>query len=133
MANEPIWTFYGFCSAAGNRLVQEWFDVCDQELKDEIIDSLRYHENVERHLWKRPGFDELGGEGISEFRFKAIGTWWRIYGDYGPKRHEYTFLHGDEKKVGNDKAGKQIAKERKKLLAQGKASVHEFRWKEDPD
>jgi hypothetical protein len=133
MTDESVWTFYGFCSAAGNELVQDWFDSCDEEVRDEIRDSLLYHEKLERHLWKRPGFDELGAEGISEFRFKVLSATWRIYGDYGPKRHEYTFLHGDEKKVKNDKTGKRVAKERKKLLEQGKASVHEFRWKEDPD
>lgn len=113
--------------------MQRWFDASDDDLKDEIRDSLRYHENVERHLWKRPGFDELGGEGISEFRFKVSGAVYRIYGDSGPQRHEYTFLYTVEKSVGNDRAGKRIAKDRQSQLARNEAFVHVFRWKEDPD
>lgn len=136
MALEPIWTFYGFLSAGQNRLVQEWFDGLLHEIRDEIRDSLGYYRNVERHLWKRrgqQGFDELGGEGISEFRFKISGQWVRIYGDYGPARHQYTFLHGCEKTAKNDKVGKAVAKQRKKQLERNEASVHEFRWEEDPD
>ena len=133
MANELPWIFHGFKTAAGNQVVQEWFDALADEIKDAIRDSLAYHAQLERHLWRRPGFDELGGEGISEFQFKAANTWYRIYGDYGPKRHEYTFLHGCEKKVKNDKSGKRIAKERNKQLERNEALVHVFGWKEDPD
>jgi hypothetical protein len=127
----PLWKFYGFRTAAANEVVQDWFDSCGDDLRDEIRDSLLYYENIERHLWKRPGFDELGGEGISEFQFKASGIWCRMYGDFGPKRHEYAFLFGGQKKLKNDKAGKRVAKERKKQLERNEASVHEFRWKED--
>jgi hypothetical protein len=133
MAIGPLWIFYGFCSSAGNRLVQEWFDGLEGEVRDEIQDSLLYYEKVERNLWRRPGFDELGGEGISEFQFKAARKWYRIYGDYGPGRHEYTFLHGCNKKVGNDTAGKRAARERKKQLERKEASAYEFRWKECSD
>ena len=129
----PMWKFYGFRTVAQNEPVQEWFDGRDDDVRDEIRDSLRYHENVERNLWKRPAFDELGGEGISEFRFKVSGAVYRMYGDYGPRRHEYTFLHADDKTVKNDKAGKRIAKTRKGQLVRKEASVHEFRWKEDVD
>ena len=131
MADELPWIFHGYRTPAGNPVVQEWFDALLDDVKDEIRDSPTYYENVERHLWIRPGFDELGGEGISEFQFKADGVWYRIYGDFGPVRHEYTFLHGCEKKVKNDKAGKQIAKDRKRKLERNEASRHVFRWKED--
>ncbi len=84
-------------------------------------------------MWRRPLFDELGDEGISEFRFKVNGIWYRIYGDYGPERHEYTFLNAGSKAVKNDKSGKKVAKERKKQLKRNEGSVHVFRWKEDTD
>lgn len=133
MPEEAIWRFFGYRSSAGNDRVQEWFDALDPEVRDEIRDSLLYYENVERHLWKRrgqQGFDELGGEGISEFRFKISGEWIRIYGDYGPGRHEYIFLHGCEKTVKNDRAGKAVAKDRKRDIERKEASVHVFRWKD---
>ena len=128
MADELPWILYGFVTAAENQVVQEWFDGLAEEIREEIHDSLMYHVQVERHLWRRPGFDELGEEGISEFQFKAEGAWYRIYGDFGPERHEYTFFHGCEKKVKNDKAGKRVAKARQKQLRQNEGSTHIFRW-----
>ena len=133
MPDRLPWIFYGFRTAAGNLVMQEWFEGLDDDTKDAIRDSLAYHQNVERHLWRRPGFDELGGEGISEFQFKSGDRWFRIYGDYGPERHEYTFLHGCEKKVKNDKAGKRLAKERKKLIERKEATPYEFKWQEGDD
>jgi hypothetical protein len=133
MATEALWAFYGFQTAAQNKPIQRWFDGRDDDVRDEIRDSLLYHENVERHLWKRPAFDELGGEGISEFRFKVSGTAYRMYGDFRPRRHEYTFLHADVKTADNDKPGKRIAKDRNGQLDRKEASVHVFRWKEDAD
>lgn len=132
MGDELPWVFYGFETPAKNRPAQDWFDALDEDVKDAIRDSLTYHEKVERHLWRRPQFDELGREAISEFRFK-VGDTYRIYGVYGPARHAYTFLHGCGKKVTNDKAGKRVAKERRKQLERNEASVHVFRWKEDAD
>ena len=133
MAVEPLWAFYGFRTPARNEPIQEWFDERDDDVRDEIRDQLRYHENIERHLWTRPVFDKLGGEGISEFRFKISGAAYRMYGDDGPGRHQYTFLHADDKTVRNDRPGKRIAKTRKGQLERKEASVHEFRWKEDTD
>jgi putative component of toxin-antitoxin plasmid stabilization module len=130
MGTGPLWKFYAYRTPAGNEVVQEWFDAQDDDLKDEIRDSLQYHQNVERHLWKRPGFDELGGEGISEFRFSVRGAKYRIF---GPVRHAYTLLLPAGKDTRNQRHEKNEGKKRKGQLERREASVHEFRWQEDSD
>src|ERR1039457_4029738 len=65
----------------------------------------------------------------SSSRLMAYGI--ESTGDFGPVRHEYTFLHGCEKKVKNDKAGKRIAKERNKQLERNEALGHVFGCKKD--
>lgn len=132
MIKMALWTFFGFVTPAGNRAIQKCFDDLPEETRDEIRDVLRYHEVSERHLWRRPAFDELGGEGISEFRFVKVG--YRMYGDFGPPgRHNYTFLWPAEKRVKSDRHAKDQAKRRNGQLERGEASVDVFEWKEDPD
>jgi hypothetical protein len=94
--------------------------------------------------WDRPDFDPLEGEGgISEIRPDNIrgdsgNTTLRVYGLMGyPDRMSYTFLHGTEKDVKNDRDGKDFAKYRLQQLTaetfrRGKPAVHEFNFEGKP-
>jgi hypothetical protein len=117
-----------------------WFDGLPEDAKDEIRDLLGYLEKMTATKWRRPEFDPLEGDsGISELRASNTSSEnngeiktaiRRIYGFFGPKerKRSYTFLHGAEKIVGNDKNGKRIARERLKRLERGEATVHEFEF-----
>jgi len=71
MERPPLWTFRGYTTEAGNRLVQDWFHgelgVDDRDL---IRDRINYLKEVERHLWIRPRFDKLEDD-LSEIRIKT--------------------------------------------------------------
>lgn len=126
------WKFLGFESAQEGRPVKEWFDGLPDNDKNEIRDLLAYMQNTKDRLWKKPEFDPLEGEvGISEIRIPDIrsskgSVTYRIYGYFGPNKREYTFLHGTDKRVRNDRHGKGIAKRRHQQLECGNAAVHEF-------
>ncbi len=129
-----IWIFLGFESADAGRPVQVWFDNLPEDHKDEVLDLLIYLQRVTNSLWRKPEFDPLIGAGdISEIRVPNIrgskgSTTYRIYGYFGPKKHNYTFLHGTDKKARNDKHGKRIANDRLDELRRGAATVHEFEF-----
>lgn len=131
MTDEKEWTFFGFESPQEGRPVQRWFDLLCEDDKDEIRDLLLYLK-VGKRLWRKPEYDPLIGEGgISEIRVPDIrdsrGTiTYRIYGWFGPRGWEYTFLHATDKKVRNDKDGKRIAKNRLGQIEQSTATVHRF-------
>ena len=132
------WTFLGFESDLEGRPVQTWFFGLPDNAQDEIRDLIRYLRNMTNSRWQKPAFDPLeGGGGISELRPDDVSheedgeiktVTYRIYGFFGPKerKNSYTFLHGTDKKERNDKAGKQIAKDRLGQLGRGEATVHEF-------
>ena len=124
------WTFRGYeTSPHGNRLVQEWFDSLPEEAKDEARDVLGYLQHRPISEWRRPTFAPLE-DGISEIRFKASKVRYRIYGYFGPTgfRQSYTFLHGTDKKVSNDKQGKHAAKGRMGDIERALARIHEFEF-----
>jgi hypothetical protein len=131
MDRPPIWTFRGYTTDAGNSLVQEWFhgdlSVDDRDL---IRDRINYLKNVERRLWIRPRFDKLEDD-LNEIRIKTSAGPIRMYGYFPPgERHRFVILHGLYKSADNDRRGKKTAKDRLKLLQQGKGSTHEFDFEE---
>ena len=140
MADESKWRweFRDFESFEEGRPVLEWFSALPDEAQDEICDLLGYLRVRTNSRWQRPSFDPLDGEGgISELRFDDVRyeqngeikqITCRIYGFFGPQnhKHSYTFLHGTNKKVRNDKNGKQIARERLRQLERNEATVHRF-------
>lgn len=138
---EVVWQFFGYETPAGGRVVQEWFDALLPEEKDEVLDTLGYLKALPLRLWIRPEYSPLG-EGLSEIRFKvnSLNETLRIYGFFWPplpkakdrrpgvKYHPcYTFLHGKDKKVKNDTAGKNEAIRRMRLVERKEARVHEFK------
>jgi hypothetical protein len=139
------WGFLGFESAAEGRPVQAWFNALPEEPdRYEIVDLLDALQKLNDRLWPKEVFDPLSGAGgISEIKVpnircfrdgKARQITYRIYGFFGPEGYEhcYTFLHGTEKGVKNDRTGKQIAKGRLDELLAGHAGAHKFEFEEGP-
>jgi len=126
------WTFLGFESVKEGRPVQSWYDSLPEAHKEEIRDLFLYLEKATDSVWRKPEFDPLSGAGgISEIRVPEIrhaggSITYRIYGYFGPRQREYTFLHATAKKVRNDKHGKRIARDRLDQLAHGNATAHPF-------
>jgi Gp49-like protein DUF891 len=125
-----LWRFLGFETLQGNRPVQEWFDALDDEARDDLLDTLGDLQVLPNHLWLRPKFDQLEDD-ISEIVGWTASDELRIYGYFPGLEQTYTFLNGKTKKVGNDKHGKRIAKDRLKLLRRNEARTHEFKFSRD--
>jgi hypothetical protein len=132
MANELWnWRFFGIQWLGGGKPVQEWFNQLPEEARDEARDSVGYLQHLPIASWKKPKFDPLKGEEVSEVRFETDSHTYRIYGYYGPSeqgRQVYTFLFGHDKKVRNDAKGKREATRRKGLIERRHASVHKFEF-----
>jgi hypothetical protein len=138
MADDWKWGFLGFKSPDEECPVQIWFDrLCDED-KEAIVDTLLYLEKIIDRRWPEQSFDPLVGAGgiseikIAEFRSERNGIaqriTLRIYGFFGPVNYKrsYTFLHGTDKKIRNDREGKSLAKRRLDAILQGDADVHKF-------
>jgi len=123
------WTFYGFETPAGNRPVRDWINTLPEDAVDELVDVLAYMQVRPNTEWSPENFKPLENS-LSEIRFSSQDHWFRIYGCFGPERQEYTFLHGTNKKVKNDKDGKKLAADRHQQLQRTEARVHEFRIEE---
>jgi phage-related protein len=132
MSEPALWTFRGYVTAAGNEVVQQWYDGLQIDERDLIRDRVNYLKDVERYLWRRPGFDKLGDE-LNEIRRDVEGGTIRLYGYFPAERHHFVILHADYKTQRNDRSGKKIAHDRLKLLKRGIGSTHEFNFEEESD
>jgi|ERR1700683_401995 len=123
------WSYRAYEAPSGNRPVQEWFTALSLEVRDEIRDLIDYLRHLPIQNWQYPRFEQLG-DGISEIRVKVQKVRYRVYGYFGPPTlHRcYTFLHGCDKKVSNDRHGKKIAKDRMAEIDRGDAKTHEFEF-----
>ena len=54
---KPLWTFAGYISEAGGRIVQEWYDNLPIEEHEELQDQLNHLASAEK--WTRPDFDKV--------------------------------------------------------------------------
>src|SRR5216683_506194 len=107
------WRFLAFESLREGRPLQEWFDPLPDDDKWEITDLLDALQKVTDRRWPKEVFDPLlGAGGISEIKIPNIKCFrdsefkivtYRIYGFFGPYKQCYTFLHGKEKDVKNDR------------------------------
>jgi hypothetical protein len=131
--SKTLWKFRGYTTAAGNRVVQDWYyDELDEDDRDLIRYRINHLANIERHLWKEPGFKYLDKD-LSEIRRQSSAGALRLYGNFPEDRHTFTLLHGVYKQASNDKIGKGIALARLKLLRQKIGTTHEFDFEEKPD
>lgn len=125
------WRFFGFEWLNGNRPVQDWFDELLPDAKNEARDTFGYLQHSPIATWRKPKFDPLKGEEVSEVRFATETHTYRIYGYYGPDylgRQVFSLLYGHDKKTGNDREGKREAKKRRHLVEQRKANVQPFKF-----
>ena len=94
---EIRWRFYGYETAAGGRIVQDWYNRLLQDEKDEIQDILGYLQALPRTSWSEPAFEAFDPD-ISEVKIKVnvLKRIYRIYGTFWPRgeRYVYTFLLG---------------------------------------
>jgi hypothetical protein len=133
------WVFLSFESPGDGRPVQEWYDHLNDDHRDEVKDRLNFLQISQRIDWDEPYFDRLIGEGgiISEIRFDPIKDvtgkyYYRIYGFFdGDEAESYNFLHVVNKKVRNDRPGKNKARERLQEVLEERASLHEFSMDEE--
>jgi hypothetical protein len=129
------WRFFGFQWPNGNKPVQTWFNGLPEDARDEARDTFAYLEHLPIASWKKPKFDPLKGEEVSEIRFGTKTHTYRVYGYYGPDalgRQVYTLLVGDAKKTGNDTGGKREATKRKKHIERREAWIHAFEFHRSP-
>lgn len=122
--------FLGIRDAGRSRPVQDWFDALADEARDDLTDTCGNLQVLPNHLWRRPKFDQLEDD-ISEIIGWTSSEEVRIYGYFPGKEQTYAFLNGNSKKVGNDKHGKRIAKDRLKLIRRNEARAHEFEFFRD--
>src|ERR1700720_841589 len=121
------WRFLGFETMEYVRPVQHWFNDLPDVVKEEIADLVNHLRVLTDREWRKPDFDPLhGAGGISELRPYEKQTCYRIYGFFGPGKHEYTLLFGNHKAVHNDRLGKGVAKERLVQLGRNHGGPHFF-------
>lgn len=129
-----VWRFFGYCTPAEGKPVQDWYDDLGADARDEAQDTIGYLQRLKRRLWKEPTFEAFDSK-LSEIKFKdsILKKWYRIYGTFWPenRRYSYTFLLGKEKKTKNDARGKKLALERLKRLRRGEAMIHVFEFNID--
>ena len=142
---EKPWSFFGIELDMEGRLVQYWYDGLSIQVQEEITDLVQHLRVRTASRWDWPDFDPLDGEGgISEIRPDNMrgtsgSSTLRVYGIMGyPGKLSYTFLHGTEKDVKNDRDGKDFAKYRLQQLyaesfKRGKPAVHSFDFEGKPD
>jgi hypothetical protein len=138
--DEVWWDFPGYTSEDEGQPVQDWIDSLSDDALDEVVNLLNNQAVLPKGLWARPEFDPLKGEcGISELRANEVrgpsgAEIIRLYGWFGPRRTDYTILHGTNKGKGakNDRIGKQIACERLARLRAGKAGPQELDFPRKP-
>ena len=124
------WRFFGFQWLSNSKPVQDWFDGLLEDAQNALRDRIGYLQHLPRHLWKKPQFDPLAGEDVTEVRFETATHYYRVYGYFGPKgeRQSFVFLLGSDKKTRNDKAGKREASKRRSCIERGEAKVHRFEF-----
>ena len=132
--DDVLWEFFGFESVAEGRPVQSFYDALPEDHKLEITaGNFQFLRKLPKRAWEEsPFYDPLNGEGgISEIRITDIrdengAHYYRFYGYFGPGDWNYTFLHGTNKKVRNDRDGKAIAKRRLQERLNNQAKEHKF-------
>lgn len=123
-----IWTFYDYVSQSGKNEIAEWVRNELSPTGEEKFEArLDYLGGVERHEWKRPHFAPLKDcDGITEIRFPADKKEHRVFGFFGPERHEYTMVLGWIKKNGDYGPECKIAINRMKLIqSAGRRQIRE--------
>ena len=121
------WNYEGFETLAKNRLVADWIkglDADDPEAMEALFDVLSPLQKLPNDEWSAQDFKPLE-DGISEIRFKTSDHKYRIYGCFGSGQ-TYIMLVGTDKKVGNQKDAKDLARKRRGQIQRREARTHPF-------
>lgn len=131
MEKPPPWRVDGFVTAAGNRVVQNWYwDEIGLEERDAIRDRMAHLANLKKELWKEPYFEWFGD--IGEVKKRVTGGALRVYGYFSDDRGSFVFLYGVVKKKTKDSEGIEKARTRLKRIKNGQGGEHEFDFEEKP-
>ena len=117
----PPWVFKCYCrssnGATGVDVINEWYDLQDQEVQAEFDATLEFFANRPNHEWRRTRLDKLAGracKGLHEIRIKAASGQYRVLGSFGVERNEFTLYIGFHKKRDSDtNAACKVAQARK--------------------
>jgi hypothetical protein len=130
--SKPLWTFEGYVTNAGNRVVQKWYwKGIEIDDRDDVRIRTSFLGGLQRNLWKEPHFKWFGD--IGEYRQTTPVGALRIYGYFPEERPAvFVFLCGVVKKSKKDNEGIDTARLRLKRLKQGIGGTHEFQFEEEP-
>ena len=122
-----LWTFLACPAPGGGRPISRFLLQLGPEAENDLsaIDNLGV---LGRRYWRRPQFDELTGKkykGMGEVRFDGEKKTYRLFGYFGPKRFQFTFLLGCEKKRSLKHEMDEAAK-RKKFAEENEALLYAF-------
>src|ERR1700684_3539780 len=98
MSKPPLWTFAGYVTEAGGRVVQGWYDALGDVEREELQDTCNYLADIEN--WRRPEFDKVTVS-LHKIRSKANQTNHeiRVYGVFDSVvRRRFIMLHAIEAK-----------------------------------
>ena len=109
----------------GGRPIDRFVVELGIEAENNLTAILEALQVMDRKYWNRPQFDVLHGKqykGMGEIRFSGENKTYRLFGYFGPKALQFTFLLGCEKKRSlkheMDEAAKRLkfAEQSKQLL-----------------
>lgn len=118
----PPWVFKCYCrgsnGATGIDVINEWYDQQDEEVQGQIDGVFEFLGHRPNHEWKRPVFDKLAGDicgDLHEIRIKAASGQYRILGNFGAERNEFTlYIAFHKQRDSSTNAACKVAQGRKK-------------------
>lgn len=123
----PPWNFEGYVTAAGNRIVQDWFwNEANDEERGALRDRANYLANLKKTLWMEPYFKWFGKQGYGEIRKRVPRGALRVYGTFADDRGAFVFLFGHTKKATKEPEGMDAAEKRLKRYLKGESTTHGF-------
>jgi hypothetical protein len=123
-----LWTFLACPAPGGGRPISRFLLQLGPEAENDLAAILDNLGVLERQYWRRPQFDVLTGKsykGMGEVRFDGEKKTYRLFGYFGPKRFQFTFLIGCEKK-GRLKREMDEAAKRKKFAEENEKLLYAF-------
>jgi hypothetical protein len=121
-----MWTFKACELPGGGRPIERFVESLGDEAENDLMAIVEALQHLERRFWTRPQFDILSGyDGMGEIRFNGDGNTYRVFGFFGPDRHEFTMVHGCEKKR-DLKKDMDLAARRRRTIESGIGSAYEF-------
>ena len=119
-----MWTFLACPAPGGGKPIDRFVAELGPEAENDLTAVLENLRVLDRKYWTRPQFDVLHGKkykNMGEVRFDGEGKTYRVFGYFGPKQLQFTFLLGCEKKRGLRHEMDEAAK--RKRFAEGNGGL----------